>query len=374
VSTAYVSAIQLRLYILSFLSLIAAGCVSQPATPLTAEYYLIGIPECTEIDLVSDLHIIKCASRVEAAFRQRYNNARLARTEGGLLQVITAGASSLITGLGGANGVTAGTILSGISAMMPEVSNVVEAKDRAEAYADGMKSIGTALGVYRKTSVETSDGTINPFRTTAAGATLHVTLRAAINVVEARLAALLPSTDELKKARSEIDRFERVEVIPSTLSLPATGTSATLAIVNGSQIRAASSNDNVATVSEVVNSGGTRFLITATAKPCDWTNITLANSGGGRETVPVRIEPAAVFSIAVPNITVSQKASPVTVNKLITQGCPLKAVKSDDAKIANVSLVDGQSILITAVAIGETMLRLENQSGRTAHIKTVVTP
>src|SRR5262245_22469525 len=94
----------------------STGCVLTPSTPVaTPQYYLIDLPECKETELSNDLRIVACASRVEEGLRQRYNNARLARTQGGLLQVITAGASSLITGLGGPNGVTAGSILAGIS-------------------------------------------------------------------------------------------------------------------------------------------------------------------------------------------------------------------------------------------------------------------
>jgi hypothetical protein len=59
------------------------ACALRPAAPLSSEYYLIGIAECKETDLISDLQIVRCAARVEEGLRQRYNNARGARTVGG---------------------------------------------------------------------------------------------------------------------------------------------------------------------------------------------------------------------------------------------------------------------------------------------------
>jgi hypothetical protein len=360
------------------LMICGTGCSFTPtAFPFkTAEYYLINLSECKETDLENDKQIVRCASQVEEILRQRYNNARVARSGGGLIQVITAGASSLITGLGGANGLTAGTILSGISAMMPEVSNVIEAKDRAEAYADGMKSIGTALGVYRMSIVESNDGAMNSFRMTTAGATLYVTLRAAISVVESRLANLLPSTEDLKKARSELDRFEKVEVIPSSLTLTPTG-KATLTIVNGGQVRAASGNNSIATVTEDATSGGTKFNVAATGANCQTTTVALANTTGGRESVIVRIENDSSFVFSTKQIVLKSGATSPSVTLQNAQACPInKAVSNDE--IAKVMLdPTRRQVMIKAEAVTETKtttIRIESDTGRQAMIDVIVNP
>lgn len=457
-----------------------AGCVLKPAMPISPEYYLIGIADCKETDLISDLQIVQCASRVEEGLRQRYNNSRLARTEGGIIQVLTAGVSSMLTGIAGANGLTAGTILSGISAMMPEVSNVIEAKDRAEAYSDGMKSIGTAFSVYRTSIAESHEGTVDSTKITPAGATLYTTLRSAISVVESRLAGLLPTTKELMQARSELERFERVEVIPSELSLPpldpkklATATkeaadakkeaeekveaakvaegvasvalkaaedakniadektkskakdtgdavttgkksaadadnakkiaeqkkkeatefenkakekadakakaeaksTATLTVVYGGHVRATSGNNQVATVKETPDSNGTKFDVVATGD-CQWTTISLSNGTGGKESVLVRVEPDSAFEVAEETVTVSKAAAtPRKMSNLVRRGCLLKAVKSANKAIAEVTLVDEQAIEVKGMkADDSTTLWLENKSGRRASIKVVVTP
>jgi hypothetical protein len=222
--------------------------------------------------------------------------------------VLTAGVSSLVTGLSGANGVTAGTILSGTSAMMPELSNVVEAKDRAEAYADGMKSIGVALSVYRSTIAEKHDGTVSGAHLTPAGATLYGTMRSAVGVVETRLAGLLPSTKELAQARS----------------------------VQGGPVRGSSGNNQVATVKEVADSSGTKFDVAATSVNCHWTTITLSNGRGGKDSVVTRIETDPAFDLASTTLQVSKAAASTTQLPAVVRGCPIKAVRSNNPDIVRI--------------------------------------
>lgn len=349
------------------LMIFGVGCVLKPAMPISPEYYLIGIPECKETDLISDLQIVQCASRVEEGLRQRYNNSRLARTEGGIIQVLTAGVSSMLTGIAGANGLTAGTILSGISAMMPEVSNVIEAKDRAEAYSDGMKSIGTALGVYRQSIAESHDGIMNSGTITPAGATLYTTLRSAVSVVESRLAGLLPTTKELMQARSELERFERIEVIPPELSLLREAT-ANLTVVTGGPARAASGNNQIAAVKETADSNGTKFDVNAKGD-CQWTRISLSNGTGGKQSVVVRVEPEPAFEVS------AEPTDPGKKWKLTeSRGCPIKSAKSLTKDIADVvtPIKPGEPVEITRganVKGGTAKISLVSASGRSSTIE-----
>jgi hypothetical protein len=245
--------------------------------------------------------------------------------------------------------------------MMPEVSNVIEAKDRAEAYSDGMKSIGTALGVYRQSVAESHQGIMDSNKMTSAGATLYTTLRSAISVVESRLAGLLPTTKELMQARSELERFEKIEVIPPALSLKKTGDFTELTLVHGGQVRAASGNNSIATVEEVAGSGGTRFKVTA-KEDCQWTTITLANATGGRESVVVRVEPEPNFEVSVKPTDSGKKWTATHL-----RGCEIKFAKSVTPDIAVTPDKPGEPVEITRgtnVTGGTAKVSFESKSGR----------
>ena len=345
---------------------LCGGCAFSPTVPYGPNYYFIDVVECKETDLISDLQIIRCASKIEETLRQRYNNARVARNGGGVIQVITAATSSMLTGVAGANALTAGTILSGISAIMPEVSDVIEAKGRAEAYADGMKSIGNALAVYRTSIVDNSDGNLDFSKLTPAGAALYATLRAAISVVEDRLAGLLPSTEDLRKSRSEIQRFERIQVIPGNVSLKS-GEEVTLKIAAGGPVRAAS-NNGVAKVTEEEN--GLAVKITAGAFPCGSTTVTLGNSLGVRESVVVRVEPRPAFEVTT--LDTPLKEGETTRLTLLGEpdSCAITEARSDQPDVLSAKLLDGKTVELLGVKADKGPIRvwLKNASGRSTSV------
>lgn len=340
-----------------------SGCAFTPTFPYTSSYYLIDVVECSETELINDLQIIRCATKLEQTLRQRYNNARVARNGGGVVQVITAATSSMLTGVAGANALTAGTILSGISAIMPEVSDVIEAKGRAEAYADGMKSIGNALAIYRTSIAESNDGGLYFSRLTPAGAALYATLRAAISVVEDRLAGLLPSTEDLRKSRSEIQRFERIQVIPGSVSLKS-GEEVVLKIAAGGPVRAAATN-GVAKVTEEEN--GLAVKVTAGSLPCGWTVVSLGNSLGVRESVTVRVEPRPTFEVSRPDV----RTTVGSVTKLALSGgtdaCIITEARSDQPDTLKADITDGgKSVSLSGEKVSKepVRVRLQNASGR----------
>lgn len=356
-----------------------AGCsyVSPVRVVGGSRYYLL---EPTVLDenfrknkeKITDYDIVTFTKEVKTVLRERYNNARLARTGGGAIQVLTSGISAFLMGINGGSAVTAATILSGTSSIIPELSNVVEAKDRAEAYADGLKSVEIAEGVYVKSIADGGEGKISAAELTPAAATLYDTVLAAIHVVEARLSALLPSTDELRKARSE---FERIEVVPAVVSLKS-GETATPRVVRGGPVTAASANDNIA---KVTADGASGVKIDADkAAVCRWTTVTLGNVSGGRGQVTVRVENDPSFSVSPNNLKLQVKAATKAGSSVPVsgQGCPIKNAKSDDDGIATIdpAIPAGGSptATIKPVSKGKTTIHLENQTGRLAEVAVEV--
>src|SRR5213592_4011599 len=59
---------------------------------------------------VSDACVVRFAEEVKTTLRERMNNARVARTGGGVIQVLTAAVSAMFTGTTGASAVGTSTI------------------------------------------------------------------------------------------------------------------------------------------------------------------------------------------------------------------------------------------------------------------------
>lgn len=360
---------------------ISTGCSAiSPAYNVGARYYLIDVDACRgllspemskkgqqsadqrELPQPTDYKIVQCASAVESILRERYNNARLARTGGGVLQVATAAVASLLTGMAGGGAVGVATVLSGTSAIMPELSNIVEAKDRAEAYNDGVRAIGSAAAVYFK-AIAAGEGKVSTERLTPPGAALRESLVTAIHLVEQRLAAQLPTVEDLQKARGE---FARMEVIPTTVTLDPNQTTTVQVSYGGPATGAASDNDKIASV-KLINTHTAE--ITAVAQVGKAT-ITFSNSRGG----------AAVVTVRVPIIplNVSREAMELaegTERTIEVSGPPAATAKSAKADVAEVSRVeDGKKVTIKARKAGETTIRLYDRSERSDTVKVTVTP
>lgn len=143
--------------------LLSSGCGYIPGSRMIGpQYYLIDVPVCAHgIDqnetgknqtqtraAITDQTIIDCKTTVVSTLRERMNNARLGRTAGGFIRVVTAAVSAMLTGATGASSLATATILSGTSAIIPEISSVIETKERAEVYSKGIETIEEAYGQY----------------------------------------------------------------------------------------------------------------------------------------------------------------------------------------------------------------------------------
>ena len=196
------------------------GCGLSPARsfPGASRYYLLEptvfsqcknggacLEECKAG--VSDACVLRFADEVKTTLRERMNNARLARTGGGIIQVLTAAISAMFTGTTGASALGTSTILSGVSAIIPDLSEVIGAKERAEAYSEGAQSIEDAQALYLQEIAEAEKGqdhtVISATKLTPPGAKLYGATVASIHVVEKALTGQIPSLEELQKMRGK---------------------------------------------------------------------------------------------------------------------------------------------------------------------------
>jgi len=266
--------------------ILGTGCSLSPAR-LAPGYYLI---EPTPVGkdgqnklTVSDAQVVVYADTVKNTLRERMNNARIARTVGGFVQVVTAAVSAMLTGTAGGSVVGAATILSGTSAIIPEVSEIIGAKERAEAFGDGVKAIEIAEAHYlQRVAKMKGGGQISNDKLTPPGAALYESVVASVHLVEARLIGQLPRVEDLQKATSD---FSKMDLMPSVVTLKANDKTTIKVSHGGPATAVASDNDMIATV-ETSDSG---YAATITAKRAGDAVITFANGRGGSITVDVTV-------------------------------------------------------------------------------------
>jgi hypothetical protein len=246
---------------------------------------------------VSNARVVCFAEEVKTTLRERMNNARLARTGGGVIQVLTAAISAMFTGTTGASALGTSTILSGVSAIMPELSGVIGAKERAEAYAEGAQAIEDAQALYLKEIAEVeaknntppTSGDGNTPKLTPAGAKLYETTVAAIHVVEKALTGQIPTLAELQRMRQDANK---IEVVPPKVTLRP-GDKTTVQVSRGGPLTAfASENDTIASV-KLTNVNTAEITAEAEKdmkKSEETTTITFANDRGGSTTIVVTVK------------------------------------------------------------------------------------
>ena len=353
------------LAIVTLALLVSVGCSYR-------QYYLLEPSVFDETlrkdkDHLTDADVVGYADAVKTMLRDRMNRARLARSGGGVLQVLTAAVSAMVMGLSGGSAAGASTVLSGTSAVIPEVSDVIGAKERAELYSDGVRMVENAQALYVKAVAETEEGKISRAKLTLAGATLYETVVAAIHVVEGGLTGLLPTVEQLQKARSNVNK---IELIPTTVSLDPGQTTTVQVSQGGPATTAASDNDAIASAQLISN--GSAAQITAGAVPAGKATITFTNAGGGSRTVTVRV-PTTPFSLSANAVDVEEgkTSAPITV----VSGPPVVIAQSNNANVATVVLDSGGgSVTITGVKAGKAIMRLENKSGRSDTVDVTVKP
>lgn len=265
------------------LLLLTSGCGALSLSrrlEMGSGYYLIDQTPCNQIKM--DQEIIDCKSKVVSVLRERMNNARLGRTAGSFIQVVTAAMSAMFTGTAGASALGTATVLSGVSAIIPEISSVIEAKERAEVYSEGINMIENGYAVYleqvatpKGDGESPSSGPISP-----AGAALYSVVVSAIHVVEKGFVGLLPTLEELQKARPEpLDvsaRFVNLEE-GSPLDLRATR--------GGPFVSALSHQPEIATAEIQEATNQAKIVAVRAGK----TTVVLRNATGGIATVGVQV-------------------------------------------------------------------------------------
>ncbi|WP_031566438.1 hypothetical protein [Rheinheimera texasensis] len=158
---------------------------------------------------ISDQHVYKFTYLVEDTMRKRVDHGRVWEEGLSAMQVILAAfASAFSAGTGVHPDVV--TTLAGLSALTPDIADIINAGDKAKAYSQGLDLIEKANAAYisaRSTVVTDSDKLIPGDKLSPEGAALFVSVMSTLKVMRDALLQTLPSEEDLAKATGKYSLF-----------------------------------------------------------------------------------------------------------------------------------------------------------------------
>jgi hypothetical protein len=232
---------------------------------------------------VSNADVLFFMNNVKRSLRDRMHFSRIARLASSTAQVLTAAAAATLGVTTGS--LTAITTLAASSALMPQLMEIFNAKERAEAYSQGLHWIEKAEADYRKKMVRASITKRNSKRMTIEGAKLYARILGAIKLVERALVRQIPSIDEMKAAAG---RFDEVELSRSELTMAKDAT-AEIYILKGGPILDVISSDTNVVIGTKDKEDHNKFTVTAKDQNDKRADITVITSRRDKITLPVTI-------------------------------------------------------------------------------------
>lgn len=158
---------------------------------------------------ISDQRVYKFTYLVEDTMRKRVDHGRAWEEGLSAMQVILAAfASAFSAGTGVHPDVV--TTLAGLSALTPDIADIINAGDKAKAYSQGLELIETANSTYisvRSSVVSDSDKLIPSDKLSPEGAALFVSVMSTLKVMRNALLQTLPSEEDLAKATGKYSLF-----------------------------------------------------------------------------------------------------------------------------------------------------------------------
>lgn len=287
-----------NIFLLVVLSLVTStGCTllerdkNYNFRPSVSERAAGSTEDLAEIDphSITDHHILAFTNQVRNALRQRMNFARLARSISGTVQVLTAASAAALSGFSGGSAIAIAS-LAGTSAIIPELQEIFDAKDRAVTYQQGVALIEQAEGRYLK-KLSASTQAVTNGRLSPAGAELYFEVVSSIKLVEIALSSQIPDIKDLENANGIL--HNTIKVVPDSLILQETDTttfpitSELVLLKNGPAVSIVSSDFNVV---EASISPTNQYVINVTTKKIGDAFITITNGEG--ESVSVLVKAA----------------------------------------------------------------------------------
>jgi hypothetical protein len=262
-----------------------------------------GLPE---VDYnITDQKVYKFAYLVEDTMRKRVDHGRKWEENLSAMQVILAAFASAFSASTGVHPDVV-TTLAGLSALTPDIANIINAGGKAKAYSQGLELIEAANANYiraRSEAAAGANGAIVPDSLTPEGAALFVSVMSTLKVMRDALLQALPSEEDLAKATGKYSLFAldtnvlTITETPLSQFAPATETSINLteaaqtyytkvvSVVRGAKLAQCSSDSPaIALVADCTGS-----TLTIVPKAQGTANIMVVSENGSRAVVKVEI-------------------------------------------------------------------------------------
>ncbi len=183
--------------------------------------YDVSIPYENVNIKITDADVLGFTDDVKKVLQRRSNLARRVRMGSGTGQILAAAAGATLGFIAHANVETVAA-LAAVSAVIPELQTIWEARGRAETYNNGLDLIQKAEARYyeKKTKGGPLKDGISSEDLTPEGVELLNEVTASIQVMGKALVNLIPTVEELQAATGRVkDELEQIKVVPETVNL-----------------------------------------------------------------------------------------------------------------------------------------------------------
>jgi len=237
----------------------------------------VSIP--TEDIKVSDADVIGFSSDIQKALRRRMDRARRVRLGSGSIQVIAAATGATLGLMTG--DVATAAVFAAVSAIMPEFQHIFQAKERSEAYEQGLELIQDADTRYYNKRTESASAGIESIpinKLTKEGAALLSEIAACLKLVDKAILQTIPSIEDLQAATGRLEELGAIKLVPTDPHIPVNGTQ-TIHVINSS------------VTTYAVNKSGVIELANATTKAMGENNgvTDITFTGKKQETVTLTV-------------------------------------------------------------------------------------
>ena len=171
---------------------------------------------------INDQKVFKYVQYLKDTLRKKVKQGRVGEEYFSSFQVITASLASAFSASTGVHPDVV-TSLAGLSALSPDIADIINADEKARAYAQTLEMIEAADAAYvqARAQVTSQSSVLIPNNVlTPQGAALFVSTVAAVKVMRDALLGTIPKVEDLEKAMGKYAQFALTEALV-TIDVPA---------------------------------------------------------------------------------------------------------------------------------------------------------
>ncbi|GAB5390751.1 MAG: hypothetical protein Altm2KO_11240 [Alteromonas macleodii] len=162
---------------------------------------------------IDDQKVFRYVQYLKDTLRKKVKQGRVGEESFSTFQVVTAALASAFSASTGVHPDVV-TSLAGLSALSPDIADIISAGEKAKAYAQTLEMIESADAAYiqaRAQATSSSNALIPSSTLTPQGAVLFVSTVASLKVMRDALLGTIPKVEDLEKAMGKYAQFAMAE-------------------------------------------------------------------------------------------------------------------------------------------------------------------